>query len=125
MVNQRLVLDFVNTWDRLDAEEHLPSPDALASWLRERELLAESATVSTSDLREAKEVREALRSLLLANNDVEIDTAAAVATLGRAARRARLEPAFGGDEPLVARPARSAASSHPCTRRWPTARGRG
>ena len=94
MVDQQLVLDFVNTWHRLEADDALTTPDALAGWLRERDLLS-GAAISPAELREAKEVREALRTLLLANNDVDVDTAPAVELLDRAARRARLEPSFG------------------------------
>ena len=87
MVNSGLIVDFVNTRE-----------DGLASWFRSRGL----ARVPADDVRRAEEVREAVRALLLANNQVDVDGAAATAVLEAAARRARLEPEFA-DGRLVAR----------------------
>jgi predicted RNA-binding Zn ribbon-like protein len=53
-----------------------------------------------ADLRQAIELREALRQALLAHNGVEVDEVAAFAALDRAARQARIQLCFeqGGGE---------------------------
>jgi predicted RNA-binding Zn ribbon-like protein len=55
-----------------------------------------AANVSPGDLDHALEVREALRAMLLANNGEPYDPGAQI-VLERAARHARLEPAFAPD----------------------------
>jgi predicted RNA-binding Zn ribbon-like protein len=50
--------------------------------------------VPADDVRRAEDVREALRTLLLANNAVDVDRAGATEVLDAAARRARLQPEF-------------------------------
>jgi predicted RNA-binding Zn ribbon-like protein len=104
MVNSiDLVKDFVNTLhkDPEGDEERLVDPAALASWLDARGLAAgERAT--TADLGRAIELREALRALLLANNAVEVDAAAAYDVLDDAARRARVGLRFLEGAPVLA-----------------------
>jgi predicted RNA-binding Zn ribbon-like protein len=100
----KLLEDFVNTYDVEEAVEHLATPAALVRWLGERNLAPARARADASDLEEAHAVREALRVLLLANNGVEVDVAAASATLNGAARRARLGVRFGGDGSAHAEP---------------------
>jgi predicted RNA-binding Zn ribbon-like protein len=64
---------FVNTRDLdLDTEE-LESPEALSAWLADRDLLVAGARVGEPDLKQAIELREMLRALLLANNGGELD----------------------------------------------------
>jgi predicted RNA-binding Zn ribbon-like protein len=89
----RVVQAFVNTVDREHGPDLFDDPAGLEEWL-ERHLLP--ARVRAGDLDAAREVREALRALLLANNGEPHDPAAQ-AVLERAARRARLEPAFPPD----------------------------
>jgi predicted RNA-binding Zn ribbon-like protein len=89
----RLVQGFVNTVDREHGPDLLDDPAGLEAWL-DRHLMP--ATVSRGELDRAREVREALRALLLANNGEPHDPAAQ-AVLERAARRARLEAAFPPD----------------------------
>jgi predicted RNA-binding Zn ribbon-like protein len=89
----RVVQAFVNTVDREHGPDLFDDPAGLEDWL-ERHLLP--ARVGAGDLEAAREVREALRSLLLANNGEPHDPGAQ-AVLERAARRARLEPAFPPD----------------------------
>ncbi len=103
MVNSELIRDFVNTLhkDLYGDEEGLSSPAALASWLAARGLLGPSVRASAADLRQAKELREALRTLLLANTGVEVDGASAHGVLDRAARRARVELRFAGGAPAL------------------------
>ena len=89
----RVVQAFVNTVDREHGPDLFDDPAGLEEWL-ERHLLP--ARVGAGDLEAAREVREALRALLLANNGEPHDPGAQ-AVLERAARRARLEPAFPPD----------------------------
>ena len=91
----RAVQAFVNTLDIENEVEELADPRALAEVL-ERTGLATEVRPTEADLRVALEVREALRSLLLANNGVEVE-AAALAPLERAARAANLAARFGAD----------------------------
>lgn len=86
----RVVQAFVNTVDREHGPDLLDDAAGLEEWL-ERHLLP--ARIGPGDLEAAREVREALRALLLANNGEPHDPGAQ-AVLERAARRARLEPAF-------------------------------
>jgi len=88
-----LVQAFVNTVDREHGPDLFDDDTGLQEWLARRMLAAE---VLAGDRERALEVREALRSLLLANNGEPHDPAAQAA-LERAARRARLEPAFPPD----------------------------
>jgi len=82
---------FVNTLhDNLSAEE-LDTPDALNRWLRAHGMPRVQAR--PSDLKRAKDVREALRRVMLANSGQPVDKEA-LATLNKAASRARVAPAF-------------------------------
>jgi predicted RNA-binding Zn ribbon-like protein len=89
----RLVQDLVNTVDREHVVEALDGPQGLGEWLALRDL-APGARVTDRDLRRALELREALRSLLLANNG-EPDDPAARAVLAAVARRGGLQADFG------------------------------
>jgi predicted RNA-binding Zn ribbon-like protein len=92
----RLVQDFVNTLDVEDAEEGLATPDALRDWLAERELVDGAAALSAGDLERARNVREALRELMLANNDGRLESRA-VDRLNREAVAASLQVRFDPD----------------------------
>lgn len=84
---------FVNTLhDNLNDEE-LDTPEALRDWLTRFGLSPRSARFRPADLRRAREVREALRRLMLANNGDRPDPSA-VQTLNEAAARARLSVAL-------------------------------
>jgi predicted RNA-binding Zn ribbon-like protein len=89
----RVVQAFVNTVDREHGPDLFDDAAGLEEWL-ERHLLP--ARVGAGDLDAAREVREALRALLLANNGEPHDPGAQ-AVLEHAARRARLEAAFPPD----------------------------
>ncbi len=89
----RIVQAFVNTVDREHGPDLLDDAAGLSEWLERNLLPAEAAS---ADLGVVREVREALRSLLLANNGEPYDSGAQ-AVLERAARRARLEPTFPAD----------------------------
>jgi predicted RNA-binding Zn ribbon-like protein len=88
----RVVQLFVNSVDREHGREWFPTPQVLACWLAERGVACEGA-VGDEHLARAHELRDALRSLLRANNDGEVDEAA-VAIVNGAARRGRLELAL-------------------------------
>jgi len=97
-----LVQAFVNTVAS-EGEFHweaIGDPDSLRSWLARKGLLAEGGPVDGADVDRAREVREALRALLGANNGREVP-AAAVATLNAAAESAGLEVRFGEDGPAT------------------------
>jgi predicted RNA-binding Zn ribbon-like protein len=87
----RLVQAFVNSVDAEHGPDLFEDPAGLAEWLARNGL---DADVGSDDPAAAREVREALRSLLHTNNGAPPDPAAE-AVLDRAARRSRLEPAFG------------------------------
>ena len=70
----RLLQLFVNTADHENGSDWLPDQPSLEAWLAEHELPA------GADLREALELREALRALLRANSGKE-RSAAAVSTV--------------------------------------------
>ena len=89
-----LLPDFVNTLDVRPGEDALGTPGDLAAWLVERDLLAEGAQATAADLDAAKEIREAIRLLLLAHNEVSVDEAAPLAVLDAAARRVELSVCF-------------------------------
>jgi predicted RNA-binding Zn ribbon-like protein len=108
-----LVEQFINSIDFDDGDEQLGSPAELGAFLAERGLMSAEEPVSEGDLRRAVDVREGLRALALANNGVELDSAA-VERLDRAASRAglrvqsvpggrpRLEPDAGGVDGALA-----------------------
>ena len=98
-----LIRDFVNTLHKDPAgdEEELVDPAALARWLRERDLIGAGAAARPAELRRAVDLREALRVLLLANNDVDVDTDPAFAVLDDAARRGGVRLRFADGAPTL------------------------
>jgi predicted RNA-binding Zn ribbon-like protein len=89
-----LIRDFVNTRNVEDGLERLDSPARLRAWLAEHELLTPRSRVSSSELERARELREALRALLRANNGLAAEAEAA-RVLDRAALRAGVALRFG------------------------------
>jgi predicted RNA-binding Zn ribbon-like protein len=89
----RIVQAFVNTVDREHGPDLLDDGAGFAEWLERNLLPADGAAEGVAA---AREVREALRALLLANNGEPHDPEAR-AILEKAARRARLEPSFPPD----------------------------
>ncbi|GAA3445100.1 CGNR zinc finger domain-containing protein [Planomonospora venezuelensis] len=59
-----LVCDFVNSYDVESGTDALPSPDALAAWLRRRGLVEAEAVAGDEELASAVDLREALRAAL-------------------------------------------------------------
>src|SRR5947207_9755580 len=86
--------NFVNTYDLEDGTDKVDTPDSLRDWLAERGLLARTERLDEQDVRQARSVREAVRSLLLANNGFDVDPRA-LETLNNAARSAEVVVSFG------------------------------
>ena len=85
-----VVRAFVNTLDIDEGMEELGDPAALAAWLAAHGLLDEGLEASAADVRRATWLREALRQLLLSNNDRRPVPADAAKVLDDVAARARL-----------------------------------
>lgn len=96
----RLVQRFVNTVDLEHGREMLSSPVRLREVLAGLGLLDVGAAVSDDDLDRALDLREAVRSLALANNGVPADRAAEE-VLERAAVAGRLAVRFEGGVPCL------------------------
>jgi predicted RNA-binding Zn ribbon-like protein len=94
MADLELVQDFVNSADLEQQRDELLDARGLARWLALHRLAGAQARAREADARDARAVREALRELLRANNGIEVDEAAAAATLDAAARRAGLSVRF-------------------------------
>jgi predicted RNA-binding Zn ribbon-like protein len=97
-----LIRDYVNTLDLESGADQLSSPDELARWLSGHGLVDDLVEPTKQELADARAVREAIRALLLANNDVEADTAAASQTLEDAGRKAHLGVRFDDGQPVLA-----------------------
>jgi predicted RNA-binding Zn ribbon-like protein len=93
-----LVQGFVNTVDREHGPDLLDEPEDLGAWLQRRGLLEPDADVAAAEADAARELREALRALLLANNGAP-DAPWARPALEAAAERAGLRAAFPPDGP--------------------------
>ena len=87
---------FANSKDLLTKQEVLTSAEMLRAWLVTRHLIAKDETISEDDFQHALAFREALRSLIHANNGSEID-GGGLEVLNQAARRAHLSIRFSHD----------------------------
>src|SRR3954466_8524993 len=97
---------FVNTLDLEDGSDDVAEPEALRAWLAERDLLDPGAELTAADVRQAHELREALRKMLLANNGDPLDPPATEA-LNAAAKRAELQVRFLADGDARLEPVRT------------------
>ena len=89
-----LVIDFVNTLDLDEGLDALASTNGLDGWLAERALLrANGPRASERDRRQAVELREALRALMLHDNSAAA-AGRARNVLERAAQRGELSAHF-------------------------------
>src|SRR5688572_1560219 len=77
-----LVQAFVNTREAERGWETLTDPEALSRWLREQRLLSRGSRVEDEDVERARELREALRALLAANNGGEVEEGVVAALNG-------------------------------------------
>jgi predicted RNA-binding Zn ribbon-like protein len=103
-----LVQTFVNTRDLEAGTDALATPEDLAKWLRQVGLAGRGVSAEARDLTVATELREALRSLLLANNerglprhawnilDRTAEAAALRLRFDAEKQRSELEPQVGG-----------------------------
>jgi predicted RNA-binding Zn ribbon-like protein len=91
-----LVIDFVNTLDLDAGTDELSTPDRLSAWLSERGLLDVSGPLDRGELQSAVELRESLRTLMLAHNGADPDERAG-GVLERVARRGQLGVHFADD----------------------------
>jgi predicted RNA-binding Zn ribbon-like protein len=110
-----LLQRFLNTWNHEHPADwdRLGTPAKARDWLRAKDLVSASTRVTARDAARLREVREALRSLVVANH-ATIPPRAAAAALRRSARRAdlrvelddsgrtRLEPTRSGVEAAAA-----------------------
>lgn len=94
MADLELVQDFVNSADFEEERDDLLDARGLVRWLAAHRLAGARARASEREAADARAVREALRELLRANNGIDVDEAAAAATLDAAARRAALTVRF-------------------------------
>ena len=85
-----LVRAFVNTRDIDHGLDDVATPADLSAWFVEQGLLPEGATARPADVLRAARFREALRELLLANNDGHQMPIEAGRALNDVAARARL-----------------------------------
>jgi len=85
-----LVRAFVNTRDIDEGLDDVATPADLSSWFVEHGMLPEGATARPADVLRAARFREALRELLLANNDGHQMPIEAGRALNDVAARARL-----------------------------------
>jgi predicted RNA-binding Zn ribbon-like protein len=97
-----LIRDYVNTYDYETGVDSIASPDELATWLTEQGLVDDLVEPSDDEVAAARAVREAIRELLLENNGVPGDAAAASKTLETAGREAHLTVRFENGRPLLA-----------------------
>jgi len=93
-----LVQMLVNSVDREHGPDLFDEVAGLTDWLAARGLLDPGATVGEADLRPARELREALRSMMHANNGAPEDPSARGA-LDAAAAAAELHPTFPVEGP--------------------------
>jgi len=93
-----LVQGLVNTVDREHGPDLLAGAEGLREWLQRRGLLEPDAGVTAPELEAARELREALRTLLLANNGGP-EAAWARRALEATASRAELRAAFPPEGP--------------------------
>ena len=97
-----LVRDYVNTLDLETGIDRISSPGELALWFSEQGLVHDLVEPTDDELTDAVAVREAIRELLLANNGIEADAAAASKTLEDAGRKAQLTVRFENGRPQLA-----------------------
>jgi predicted RNA-binding Zn ribbon-like protein len=88
----RTVQLFVNSVDREHGREWFPTPAELADFFAAQRL-SDAVALTATDVDQAYRLRDALRSLLRANNGGSLDTAAVV-VVNDAARRGGLELAL-------------------------------
>jgi predicted RNA-binding Zn ribbon-like protein len=94
-----LVRSFVNTLDREDGIDVLDR-----GWLVDHGLLPRGEEPELNEIRTLVDVREAIRTLLRANNGLPVDRAGALAVLDDAGLRVRLAVRFSTDGTVALQP---------------------
>src|SRR5512143_2569823 len=89
-----IVRAFINTRDVEEGTDSLSEPEGLREWLAAQGLLEGDAPVSPADVGLAQDVREALRDLLLCNNEGCAPERQVVLALNDAAALAQLSVRF-------------------------------
>ncbi len=97
-----LIRDYVNTLDFETGIDEIATPDELAMWFSEQGVVDDLVEPSEQEVEDALSLREAIRELLLANNGVDVDAAAASQTLEEAGRKAHLGVRFEDGRPVLA-----------------------
>ena len=95
--------DFPAEWDRIE------TPEKAQAWLRQKRLVAPDDRISGADAARLRELREALRALVIANQGGGQAPAAAIDVLRRASGRARLQVGFDDAARTALEPARRGA----------------
>ena len=94
--NLQLVIDFVNTLDVEAGEDRTDTPARLTTWLQEQGLRAGGEpALGASEFEEAIDLRESLRTVLLAHNDRALEPGETARRLEEVAERGRLSVRFG------------------------------
>ena len=93
----RMVQYFVNTRDVETGRDKFVDPAALAGWLEGVSLIGDYVEAREADLERAVGLREALRSLLLANSGAKEADPRAIETLNRLALRLPVKARFDGE----------------------------
>ncbi len=96
----RIVQDFVNTLDVAHGTDDLARPEQVGGWLTLHGIAAGTIQADSASVKDATEVREAIRELLLANNHLPSDRAA-LAVIGRAWEHAHLRIVMDGQGPRL------------------------
>lgn len=97
---------FANTLDVETGTELMESPRSFQAWLERMGLIAPGVKVSAAQLREARELRDALRAMLIANSEANVDRDAALKLSSHPAwRQVRLGVGEGGRLDLDLSPA--------------------
>lgn len=105
-----LVIDYVNTLDIEEQTDAISAPEQLGAWLAEHHVLAAGTRVSQREHAGALRLREALRALMLANNEGAPGPDAAWAEIERAAREGDLGVHFEPREGVQLAPGREGAA---------------
>jgi len=90
-----LVVDFVNTRDLDRDTDELSTPAGLTAWLHKRRMTAAGIRIEAEELRQAIELREALRAVLLGHNGSS--AGGGVPALEQVAERGGLSVCFSAD----------------------------
>jgi predicted RNA-binding Zn ribbon-like protein len=96
-----LIKDFVNTYDVTNHDDELATGADMVSWFAARGLIAPGVELDEAAATQVREVREALRSILLGHNDEPVPPEA-VDTLNRAAASSRLCVKFSPEGSVLA-----------------------